>query len=113
MAKNRTGSTQSQRNIKERIENVQKGDITDPDFHIKSMEAMTTKKDKERKRTEGVKGKEGTQSGVAKKDKKKGGGYVESKGGSVKTAANKSKKSSASKRADGIVMKGRTKGRFV
>jgi len=46
-------------------------------------------------------------------DKKAGGGYMQSKGGAAGGVKKKKVASNVSSRADGIVKKGRTKGRII
>ena len=50
---------------------------------------------------------------MKEKDKKAGGGYMQSKGGAAGGAKKKKVASNASSRADGIIKKGKTKGRMV
>ena len=96
-------ATQSEPNYKKRMDEAMSGDTSAPDYHLKQIKAAT--KDKPKNVSKKIKGKKGTQSGPAEKDKKKGGGYVKSKGGSVRKAAKN--------KTDGIAKKGKTKGRFV
>ena len=52
-------------------------------------------------------------SRVLAEDKKAGGGYMRSKGGAAGGVKKKKVASNASSRADGIIKKGKTKGRMV